>query len=166
MSSDNADVNEQDLGAIADLLETIRDFFSYCLDERIFYKIVDEATGDVDTDPTWVVDRDIIRRGVVASKRILESVITQCRDGTVDEETRQKIKIYNLKADHSKLEQIIFKRIFGKLRDAYSRGIDIKKWLMKAFKAVNIIIDSLKLAFPPLEVTKELKDHFANLTED
>jgi hypothetical protein len=40
-----------------------------------------------------------------------------------------------------------------------------KKWLKKIFKAINIVIDSLKAIFPQLDVVKEFKEHLENLSD-
>jgi hypothetical protein len=95
----------------------------------------------------------------------LRSIIRECRDGSVDEDTRERILTFGLKADHLKFEQAVLQYIIG-IWEGLGERLDIRKWLRKAFKAINIIIDSLKAAFPQLDAVKQFKDHFLNLNED
>jgi uncharacterized protein YlaI len=157
-SSGNARINEQDLGAIADILEKIKEFFNSYFDSRgIFIHTIGGGIENL---------REAISRGLRNTNAILDYIIRQCREDRVDEDTRQRIQTYNLKADHLKFEQAVLEHIFGKFWEGWRDRLDIRKWLRKALKAINVIIDSLKLAFPQLDAVKQFKDHFLNLSED
>ncbi|MGH9989154.1 MAG: hypothetical protein ACREAS_01820 [Nitrososphaera sp.] len=95
----------------------------------------------------------------------MRSIIRYCREARVNEDIRERIRTYGLKADHLKFEQAVLQYIIG-IWEGLGERLDIRKWLRKAFKAINIIIDSLKSAFPQLDAVKQFKDHFLNLSED
>jgi hypothetical protein len=42
---------------------------------------------------------------------------------------------------------------------------DLKKWLPKIIKALNIVLGSLQKIFPELEIANEFKDHFSNAAD-
>jgi len=145
-SSGNARINQQDLDAVADILETIKDFFNRYVERGIFFSTIGGETENL---------REAVSRGLSNTNGILQSITSECRENRVDEDTRQRIQTYGLKADHLKFEQGVLNHIFGKFWEGIRDRFDFKKWLKKAFKAINIVIDSLKLAFPQLEAVKQ-----------
>jgi hypothetical protein len=102
---------------------------------------------------------------------VLNSIIRECRDGRVKTPTLQEIERFNLKAGHLEFENQVLNVIWDKIKEILNKGIKglenvIKKWLSKAFDAINTIIDSLILAFPKLHIVKESKDLLKKLIVD
>jgi hypothetical protein len=96
---------------------------------------------------------------------ILDNIITTLRNRDVDPNKRRQIYQIGLRAPHLQFENQTLGGIIGRLRGSIDNLNIFKKWLKKIFKAINIVIDSLKAIFPQLDVVKEFKEHLENLSD-
>lgn len=60
-------------------------------------------------------------------------------------------------------ENFILKRMWKQFKEKWK---EFKGLIDKLFKAINVVLDSLKKAFPKLHIVKESKDLLKNLIED
>jgi hypothetical protein len=97
---------------------------------------------------------------------ILNSIILQCRERRVGMDAEEKISRLHLSSNILKFEKSVVQGILGKIKDKIKNNLNPREWARKGLKAVNIIVKSLKVVFPHLDVIKEFKDHFLNLSDN
>lgn len=138
-------MNSDDADAMVELVDTVQ----YGLDACVNY-----VTSYTDTS----LDFNEMQQ---EAKSILNKVIARLKKRVLSRSERKSMKIYANKT-HLKSEVSWLRSLFDKAKEKVG---DLKKWLPKIMKALNIVLDSLQKIFPQLDIVKEYKDHIYNAAD-
>jgi hypothetical protein len=156
----NSMANDDDLNEASNTLKTISDTF-----EDIFhfdlYFFNDLIYSQVEANEIY----DHIKNGLANAKQVIFNITSKLDIKDVDETIRKRLYEIGSTKEHLKFENNVLKWLRNKLIDLKGKvPLDIfKNWIKKIFKAINIIIDSLKKACSQLEAVKEFKEMMENL---
>jgi hypothetical protein len=155
---------------ISNALLTIKEFLNYYVDNLLTTTISEGLIIREDAlkalGPN--VEPEQQQPGDAASytvNGILNSIILQCRERRVGMNAEEKISRLHLSSNILKFENSVLQGILGKIKDKI-KNLNPREWARKGLNAVNIIVKRLKVVFPHLDVIKEFKDHFLNLSDN
>jgi hypothetical protein len=161
---------DDDLNAIADALRKISESLDYIIGERLDRFTLSYIFDYIeDVYPFHFSEiKTFLNNGLNNAKKILSNIIDKLVKKEIDNETRKSLYESGSSKEHLEFESGVLGWLMDNLKKINNWGPKdiVKKLIDKIFKAINIIIDSLKPSFPPLEVVKELKEHAENLIID
>jgi len=140
---------ESDLTSFAEVLQTIRDFLNVYVNDVFPYVTPQGDTSTTDQEP------------FPDAGPALNRAIEKCEARPIDEMTMNRLKKSQMRAPFLNFENSMLNWLIDKIKKLK----DLKKWLPKIFKALNIILDSLMKVIEQLGVVKEFKDHLSNASD-